>query len=315
MLKYNPDCGLFSENIKFDDTQADWQVVCKALGTPRILDSADYSMARRVRAYWSNIQMPDDIAQPTSGYSPGDPNTCTCMDPGRTVEPYFIDGKQTMRTIGGSWSGDPDSPVADNRIPVIVHAEQFEKTQHLRLNEAEGLVGLFTDAIAGRGVSAKDRLICLGKAWGVSTTEMQLRFSRLARKKVMSIAADHLAADHLEHLQSQLRTAQLRGGSDAVVSLLTAAEPRVQQQMLLILVEPQQQLVSYAGSVLDSESSRHLSPRTQVTHSNVKLSLTGFDNSMAWTDGNGYLPLKLHEARSDKFISLDLYDADKFDGI
>jgi hypothetical protein len=85
--------------------------------------------------------------------------------------------------------------------------------------------------------------------------------------------------------------------------------------MLLMLAEPQQQLVSYAGSVLDSGSSRHLSPRTQVTHSDDKLSLTGFDKSMAWTDGNGYLPLKLHEARSDKSISLDLYDADKFDGI
>ena len=323
VLKYNPDCELFSENIKFEDMPDDWQVVCKALGTPRILDSADYSMARRVRAYWSNIPMPDDIAQLTSGYSPGDPNTC--MDPGRTVEPYFIDGKQTMRTIGGSWSGDPDSPVADTRVPVIVHDEQFEKAQHLRVNEAERLVGLFTDATAGGGVSAKDRLICLGKAWDVPTTEMQLRFSRLARRKIMSVAADYysatrplqypLAADHLEHLQSQLRTARLRGGSDAVVSLLAAAEPRVQQQMLLMLAEPQQQLVNYAGSVLDSGSSRHLSPRTQVTHSDDKLSLTGFDKSMAWTDGNGYLPLKLHEARSDKSISLDLYDADKFDGI
>ena len=339
VLKYNPDCELFSENIKFEDMPDDWQVVCKALGTPRILDSADYSMARRVRAYWSNIPMPDDIAQLTSGYSPGDPNTC--MDPGRTVEPYFIDGKQTMRTIGGSWSGDPDSPVADTRVPVIVHDEQFEKAQHLRVNEAERLVGLFTDATAGGGVSAKDRLICLGKAWDVPTTEMQLRFSRLARRKIMSVAADYysatrqlqysatrplqcsatrplqypLAADHLEHLQSQLRIARLRGGSDAVVSLLAAAEPRVQQQMLLMLAEPQQQLVNYAGSVLDSGSSRHLSPRTQVTHSDDKLSLTGFDKSMAWTDGNGYLPLKLHEARSDKSISLDLYDADKFDGI
>ena len=114
--------------------------------------------------------MSDDIAQLTAGYSLGDLNTC--LDPGHIVEPYSIDGKQTMRTIGGSWSGDPDSPVADTRVPVIVHDEQFEKAQHLRVSEAERLIGLFTDATAGGGVSAKDRLICLGKAWDVPTTEM-----------------------------------------------------------------------------------------------------------------------------------------------
>ena len=142
ILEYNHECEMSSENIKFDDMQADWQIDCKALGTPLILDAADYSMARRVRAYWSNIQMPN-----------------TRMDPGRTVEPYFIDGKKTMRTIGGSWSGDPDSPVADNSVPVDVHDEQFEKAQHIRVNEVERLVGLSTDATAGGGVSAKDRLI------------------------------------------------------------------------------------------------------------------------------------------------------------
>jgi hypothetical protein len=308
ILKYNPECEMFSENIKFDDMQADWQIVCKALGTPLILDAADYSMARRVRAYWSNIQMPDDMAELTAGYSPGDPNTC--MDPGRTIEPYFIDGKKTMRTIGGSWSGDPDSPIADTAVPVVVHDEQFEKAQHVRVNEVERLVGLSTDATAGGGVSAKDRLICLGKAWDIPSVEMQLRFSRLMRKKIMSAAADHHG-----HLRSQLKTARLRGGGDAVVSLLAAAEPHEQQQMLLLLAEPQQHIVNYAGSVLDSGSSRHLSPMTQVTHSDDKLSLTGFDKSEAWTEGNGYLPLELHEARSDKPISMDLYDADKFNGI
>ena len=92
------------------------------------------------------------------------------------------------------------------------------------INETERLVGLFTDATAGGGAPAKYRLICLGKARDVPTVEMQLRFSRLARKKVMSVAADHP-----EHLRSQLRIARLRGGSDAVISLLTATEPQVQQ--------------------------------------------------------------------------------------
>ena len=72
--------------------------------------------------------MPDDIAQLIAGYFPGDSNTC--MDPGRIVEPYFIVGQQTMRTIGGSWPGDPDSLVVDTAVLVFVHDEQFEKAQH-----------------------------------------------------------------------------------------------------------------------------------------------------------------------------------------
>jgi len=317
--KYNPACELFSENIKFDDMKADWDIVCKALGQPLVLDSADYSFSRRMRAYWTNFCLPDTIEAITAGFSPGDPNIC--MDPGRTVEPYLVDGKTTMRTIGASWSGNPDSPVADTNVPVIVHDAAFQKAQHINVNEVERILGLPEDATSGGGVSVKDRLRCLGKGWDVPTTLMLFRFSRLARnipQHFDAASTRHVLSttpSALDRIRSQMRTVRNAGGDSALVALLAASAPALQAQMLRILAEPAPSQVNYAGSVLDSGSSRHLSPHTCVTHSDDTLSLTGFNNSSAWTEGNGYLPLQMHDVHSDKPTSLDLFDADKFDGI
>ena len=51
VLKYNPKCEVFIENLPFDDLTEDWREVCNALGEPTVLDAADVSHTRRVRAF------------------------------------------------------------------------------------------------------------------------------------------------------------------------------------------------------------------------------------------------------------------------
>ena len=120
-------------------------------------------------------------------------------------------------------------------------------------------------------------------------------------------------------LRLLLTTARSTGGNDAIVGMLAGMDQEIQLRLLTILVNLDShsaaQYVNYAGSVLDSGSSRHLSPHTCVTHSDDTMSLTGFNDTTAWTQGNGYLPLSLHDVRSDHKTDLDVYDADKMDGV
>ena len=97
----------FMEFLDCSDMKSDWSLVCEALGEPIVLDAADVSTNRRNRVYWTNIQCPTDRAKLTEGFSPIDANTC--MDTGRSCEPYKVCGKTTIRTIGGSWIGDPSA--------------------------------------------------------------------------------------------------------------------------------------------------------------------------------------------------------------
>ena len=57
VLKYNPNCEHLIENLDFSDMD-DWQVVCAVMGQPYVIDSADFSYTRRVRAWWTNIDLP-----------------------------------------------------------------------------------------------------------------------------------------------------------------------------------------------------------------------------------------------------------------
>ena len=138
VLEVCPDCEVFNEQIKFDDMPAEWALMNAAFGEPLVLDSADYSGSRRVRAYGGNVPYPADIRELTAGFEPFDPNLC--MLEGRKLEPYIVQGKETIRTIGKSWTGDPDCPVADTTVPVVVHDVKFDKVQHLIAEEAEAIL-------------------------------------------------------------------------------------------------------------------------------------------------------------------------------
>ena len=48
---------------------------------------------------------------------------------GRILEPYFVEGKTTVRTIGASWTGDDNHPKADTAVPVRVYDQRYEQPQ------------------------------------------------------------------------------------------------------------------------------------------------------------------------------------------
>ena len=141
-------------------------MACLSLGTPTIIDSADCSATRRVRSYFNNLQLPA-VEELLSGIAPIDTNQL--MQPGRTVEPYYVAGKQTVRTVTASWKGNPHQPQANTAASIVVHDSRFEKAQDITPVEAERFLGYPDGSTAGGGVTPKDRLSRLGAAWDVRT--------------------------------------------------------------------------------------------------------------------------------------------------
>ena len=309
VIEDNPEVEVFCENIKFADLVEDWALMAAAFGEPLVVDSADVSYTRRVRAYWTNIPYPTDVATLTAGFAPMD--SSMCMDVGRTCEPYKVDGKTTVRTIAKSWAGNPNSPYADTQKPVIVLDEQFEEAQHVRSVEVEQLLGHKKNATAGRGATEKDRLTALGDGWDLNTVVMIKRFSKLARVTI--------DGPPYPPALSQPPMGMLTKDDDMLIALLSSCN-REEQMMLLSLLEPHPSTVAYSmysGSCLDSGSSRHISPHTMVTQSDACIPLTGFNESSpsVWTTGNGYLPLTFHDQRTDSSVALDIDNVDKLDTV
>ena len=71
------------------------------------------------------MQLPSSQEELTRGFSPVEPNQY--MGAGRTLEPYFVEGKTTVRTIGASWTGDDNHPIADTAVPVRVYDQRYEQ--------------------------------------------------------------------------------------------------------------------------------------------------------------------------------------------
>ena len=247
------------------------------------------------------------------------------MDPSRTVEPYHVDGKIKVRTIGTSWRGDPHNPEANTAVPVIVHDEEFQKAQQLRPSEAERLMGLPLNCNSGCGVTAEDRLRAVGDGWDLNVTSMLFRFCQTAVGTPMSAhqaagltgsrGGSRTASDE-KALLSTLLDYQSQSGDQGLTSLI-ALFSRKQQHQMLKLIESNHDLSScmYAGSVLDSGSSRHLPPNIHILDNESLVLLTGFDQSQSSTSGNGYLPIRAHDEHSNRSVQLDIEDAHQIDGV
>ncbi len=313
VLKFNPLCELFVENVVFEDLKDDWQLVCRQFGPPLLLDAADFSTNRRIRAYWTRNMPLTSYEILTAGFAPIDGNQY--MDEGRTLDPYLIDGKQTIRTIGASWRGNPYSPVADTDKPVVVHDVQTPGNKHLRVHEAELLLGFPVNSTAGRGVTPVDRLRGLSDSWDMRVAIMINRFSKHATVKVDS-PPDVMPSRRLlgeKQVRNTVMAAKAEGGPEAVIQLpsqLSLDEQLAVLDMLRKSTSP----VMYAGSVVDSGSSKHLHSKVQVMHQEDVSSLTGFgssDKGVTWTEGNGYVPLRLRDELSGEMVDMDVNDAGK----
>ena len=90
-----------------------------------------------------------------------------------------------------------------------------------------------------------------------------------------------------------------------------------EQLRLLQLMKAPTSPVLYAGSILDSGSSKHLHSQVQVTHSDDLTSISGFESNtkLTWTQGNGYLPLTACDTVTGQPRSFDVWDSDKLDTV
>jgi hypothetical protein len=295
VLKYNPNCKYFGENIDFSDMADDWNEVCADLGTPLIVDSANFSNTRRTRAYWTNLEGLEgmfEVATPLDGDE--------CMDPGRTLIRQQSGGQRYVRTIGKSWKGDPTNPVADTRLPVLVKDINEQKLQHLRPHEAEQLMGMPRDCTAGNGATAKERLMAVGNGWDLNVVG---KFFDNYRDQVDNLSAVACTLQQVapvptnlsqqdRALQCSLAIMTQQMPADDFKAMLAQYSLEQQLHMFGLLrgwyqMHPSCQVSAPSGSILDSGSSRHLDPRVTVTNSEDTVTITGFDNSQHWTTGNG----------------------------
>ena len=123
------------ENVIFTDLP-DFQVVELVLECVAMLvNSSSVSYSNRPRAFFTNILNVQIRSLPV----PPDPNEC--MDAGRTLTLIKANGRQTSRTIGKSWKGTEDEPVANTNSPVLVTDVNFTEPQHLRSGEALRIMG------------------------------------------------------------------------------------------------------------------------------------------------------------------------------
>lgn len=63
-------------------------------------------------------------------------------------------------------------------------------------------------------------------------------------------------------------------------------------------------------SVLDSGSSRHIHPHATMTDAEQSVALSGFDKSVRWTEGGGYLPVQWISRESGETVAADITEVD-----
>ena len=304
VFKHNTECEYFIENLVFDDLPEDWEEVCSVLGVPLEVNAQDYSRTKRNRAYWHNFRKLVGLPPPT--LPPLDPNDC--MGPGRVIQTYWAEGRECVRPIGKSWGGDPDNPVADTRLPVMVKDELYQNLQHLRPEEAEGLMGMPINCTAAPGVSARKRLEIIGNGWDVIVTTILLAHCQLSKINVVTADAP-LEVDDAE-LTACLVASLKTDGPDYVAGCLLAMPDDWAVRALQLLERHYVYQLNGDYSVIDSGSAKHLSGSACVLDADNRSALTGFDGSMQWTEGNGYLPVAVVDEDTGEAVMLDFDDVD-----
>ena len=100
-------------------------------------------------------------------------------DAGRTLTLIKANGRQTSRTIGKSWKGTEENPVANTNSPVLVTDVNSSEPQHLRSGEALRLMGLPSQYNRAEGITEKDSLILTGQSYDSNVTDYFALYWRL----------------------------------------------------------------------------------------------------------------------------------------
>ena len=316
-MKHHPNVKYFVENVEFSDMNQDWAEVCDALGRPTIVNSEDYSYTRRKRAYWTNIVIDPSILQ---GGEHKDPNSA--MDPGRRVQKHPSSKGYYCRPIGASWKGDPDKPVANTNAPVLVFDENFDEPQHLRVNEAERLMGMTTDTTQGQGISNLDRMKSIGGGWDINVTSRLLKcFGQDTRDLFFAAETyiDKLSKDITNEQLHQCSTiyAIRESSPDDFNSLVSESTRKYGVDYgvkLIAMAEYYSRSINSAlpdeTFIVDSGAGCHVDPDTIVTDPDNKTRLTGFLGEATWTKGRGHIPLSIYDDLTGHTVDIDITNAD-----
>ena len=89
---------------------------------------------------------------------------------------------------------------------------------------------------------------------------------------------------------------------------LMQMEPDVRDWCMQLLIS--YQMGKSSSSVLDSGSARHLQSTVCVTDSDTLTPLSGFDGSVQWTEGNGYVPTEMVDEITGTSFKIDVNDVD-----
>ena len=101
VLKHNPQCEWFIENVVFKDPTDDWDTVRAALRHPLIVNAAVVLFTKRNRAYWSNFKnLPSGMDQVIAKRTSLTGQAFQCMNQGRNVQTYKAYGQDCIRPIG-----------------------------------------------------------------------------------------------------------------------------------------------------------------------------------------------------------------------
>ena len=92
------------------------------------------------------------------------------MEPGRTVQMITVQGKPTAKTLGKSWKGDPNDPVANTNSPVYVHDESKSGLQHVKQVEALRLMG-FPDRYLPPDIPEIEGLRLVGQSMDINVMD------------------------------------------------------------------------------------------------------------------------------------------------
>ena len=145
------------------------------------------------------------------------------------------------------------------------------------------------------------------------------RFSRHAAIRVdgpLSVTppSSQSSVNSAKVAKQALLAAWAQGWPDAIVQLL-AERAKEEQLRLLQHMKTPASPVCYAGSVLDSGSSKHI--QVQVTHSEGLCSSSGFESNikLTWTRGNGYLPITARDTVTGQDRPFYVWDSDKLNAV
>ena len=315
-IKHHPNAALLKENVVFNDMACDWQFVNANLGEPLTINSQDWSTTKRNRAYWHNCEAlrSEPLAWVEEGMRPIDPDSC--MDKGRTIVKYSANGRDCVRPLSASWTGDPANPVcATQKKNLVVDEKSPGEYFDIRPIEAERLMGFPEDSTDAPGVTAKDRLKALGNSWDINVTAPLIKkiLTTTDRVTQMSMMVPKVLTegDRMQYESAKLfftSTAEVKANllkrvTDEQLCKMTALYSRYPNGLPVMM--------GYAGSCVDSGAGRHVCQNTVVTNADETVRLKGFDSSTAWTSGKGYLPARVKD-HNGNHIDVDVVDVENF---